>query len=202
MNLTVAPLDPAMTLTGPSGWQERSILEFWRWAYSNVFINTSRGVLAEFIVASAINARETVRVEWQPFDLTTPEGIRREVKSASYLQDWYQARPSRIIFGVRPTIWWDSATKELVGEPKRHADAYVFCLFAEISRLKVNPLDLNQWEFYVVPKPVLDKHFPDRKTLSLKDVQGMAQSLSVTEIKTEIERKIIREADRNGISDG
>ncbi len=198
----VEPLDPGTPLKGPPGWHERSIQEFWRWAYSNVRDNTHRGVLAEFIVASAVNAQEAARDAWRSFDLTTPEGIRLEVKSAAYLQGWYQRRPSRISFGVRPTLLWDPATNEFVGEPRRHADAYVFCLLAETDGTRVNPLDMNQWEFYVVSRLVLDERFPDRKQLTLKDIQGLARSVSVVGLKSEIERKTNQEAGRNHVFDG
>ena len=62
--------------------------DFWRWAYSDLLNNTNRGVLAEFLVHSALEAKDVARADWLPFDLTSPSGLRIEVKSSAYLQAW------------------------------------------------------------------------------------------------------------------
>jgi len=50
-----------------------------------------RGVLVEFIVASAIGVDlNSVREEWGAYDLTIQDGIRVEVKSAAFIQSWEQ----------------------------------------------------------------------------------------------------------------
>lgn len=59
--------------------------DFWRWAYSDFLSNTLRGVLAEYIVASALGCTEAPRREWHAYDLVTAGGIRVEAKSAAYL---------------------------------------------------------------------------------------------------------------------
>lgn len=78
------------------------LLEFWQWSQSNLLNNTLRGTIAEFIVAKAVNATNTIRVEWDAYDLITPEGLKIEVKSAAYLQSWQQERDSSIQFSIRP----------------------------------------------------------------------------------------------------
>ena len=60
--------------------------DFWRWAYSDLLNNTHRGVLAEFLVHSALETKDVTRADWLPFDLTSPSGLRIEVKSSAYLQ--------------------------------------------------------------------------------------------------------------------
>ena len=39
------------------------LIEFWSWASSDVLSNATRGVLAEFIVASAAGCADRIRVE-------------------------------------------------------------------------------------------------------------------------------------------
>jgi hypothetical protein len=68
-----------------------SLLDFWCWSVSDILSNSTRGIFAEFIVATAakINLNE-VRDEWGAFDFITAEGIKIEVKSSAYLQTWVQ----------------------------------------------------------------------------------------------------------------
>ncbi|MEI2689604.1 MAG: hypothetical protein V9H69_07780 [Anaerolineae bacterium] len=78
-----------------------TLLDFWRWSSSDLVSNATRGVLAEFIVASVLGIKlNGVRDEWGAFDLETPEGITVEVKSAAYIQSWSQRNLSVITFRV------------------------------------------------------------------------------------------------------
>ena len=43
--------------------------DFYAWAYGDLFTNTTRGVLAEYIVATALGLHETKRVAWNQYDL-------------------------------------------------------------------------------------------------------------------------------------
>ena len=53
---------------------EASVLDFWRWGFSDLRLNIVRGVLAEFLVAKAIGATGTPKEEWADFDVSTPSG--------------------------------------------------------------------------------------------------------------------------------
>ena len=55
--------------------------EFHAWAYDDLLTNTTRGVLAEYIVATALGIVDTKRVEWDKHDLEV-DGIGVEVKAA------------------------------------------------------------------------------------------------------------------------
>jgi len=57
--------------------------DFWSWSVSDLVSNTTRGILAEYIVGRAVSADLEIRDEWGPYDLRTPEGTRIEVKSAA-----------------------------------------------------------------------------------------------------------------------
>jgi len=63
---------------------------FWQWSSSDVLSNSLRGVLAEYIVATALGCNTGVRTQWDAYDIKTESGIRIEVKSAAYLQSWSQ----------------------------------------------------------------------------------------------------------------
>ncbi len=81
-----------------------TVLDFWAWSSSDLMENTTRGVLAEFIVAHAIGADTSgVRNGWASVDLALPDGTLVEVKSSSYIQSWEQKALSRITYGIAPT---------------------------------------------------------------------------------------------------
>ena len=127
------------------------LINFWAWAYSDCLTNTHRGVLAEFLVASALGIDlKQPREAWAKFDLTY-RGKGVEVKSASYHQSWYQKEMSKINFVIPRTRAWDADTNRLDSEIKRQARFYVLCLLSEQDRRSVNPLDIDQWRFWVVP---------------------------------------------------
>lgn len=140
--------------------------EFHDWAYDDLLSNATRGVLAEYIVAKALGILDTKRVEWHKYDLDIG-GIGVEVKSAAYLQSWPQARPSVIEFDIGPTKGWDARTNTYAASAGRSADVYVFCVLNGTDRDHVDPLDVAQWEFYVLPTSVLDQKVPAQKRIRL-----------------------------------
>jgi hypothetical protein len=168
-----------------------NLLSFWQWSASNLASNALRGVLAEYIVACAIGVAGGVRTEWDAYDLRTLDGLKVEVKSAAYLQSWKQTTPSRICFDIRPTYGWDAATNTTSLERKRQADVYVFCLLAHSDKGTLDPMDLAQWEFFVLPPRVLDERMPTQKTIS------MAGLLRLGPVKVELRSigRMIQEID-------
>jgi hypothetical protein len=142
-----------------------TMLHFWQWSASDLVSNTARGLLAEFIVASALGLTVELREEWRPFDLLTASGRKIEVKSCAYLQAWGQNKLSDIVFNIRPTRAWDANTGAFATELKRQADVYVFALLAHKDKSTLDPLDLDQWEFYIVETRALDMRIGDSLTL-------------------------------------
>lgn len=66
----------------------RSLMDFWRWAHSDILSNSERGRLAEFIVAMALGIDKDFRKEWDAYDLLLKDNTRVEIKSSAYLQSW------------------------------------------------------------------------------------------------------------------
>jgi hypothetical protein len=164
-----------------------SLLDFWRWSVSDILSNATRGRFAEFIVATATNIDiSTVRGEWSAFDLQTKEGIKLEIKSAAYLQSWFQKALSKISFSTRAALHWDSATNEQSQSPSRHADVYVFCLLHHKLKQTVDPLNLNQWEFYVLATKQLNEYKRSQYSITLKSLQLMANPVGYKDLYNEI----------------
>lgn len=61
---------------------------FRAWALGDMKTNNARGLLAEWLVAQAVDAETGHRVEWDNFDVITADGVRIEVKATGYVQAW------------------------------------------------------------------------------------------------------------------
>lgn len=162
------------------------LLSFWQWSSSEILGNALRGVLAEYIVAKDINCPYEIRKEWDAYDLLTPEGWKIEVKSASYIQSWAQTKLSTISFGIQPTtVWQNNNVRSEIA--KRQADVYVFCLLAHKDQNTIDPLNLSQWEFYVLPTSVLNENVGAQKSITLSSLLRLeAKKCSFGKIKDEI----------------
>jgi hypothetical protein len=151
------------------------VLEFWAWSTSDLVTNTTRGVLAEYIVARALGIPTSgVREAWRAFDLLTDDGLRIEVKSAAYVQSWLQKRLSAIQFVVPKSLGWDADTNVIATEARRHADVYVFALLAHQDKATIDPLNLAQWEFWAVPTADLDNRARSQHSITLKSLRELA----------------------------
>ena len=166
-----------------------TIQEYWQWAYSSLLGNTERGHFAEYLVAVALGIADNTRIEWDKYDLKSPSGITVEVKASGYLQTWSQKKLSEPKFRIRPTKAWDYETNQYEETSKRQAEVYVFCLHNYQRKDDgINPLDLSQWEFYVLPTKILDEKMPTQKTISLDRVKSLgAIATSFGELRNAIE---------------
>jgi hypothetical protein len=149
------------------------LLAFWQWSASDLVSNALRGHLAEYLVALDCCDTATLRLEWDAYDCKTRGGAKVEVKSSAYLQSWPQEEYSEITFGIATKQGWVAETNEWLPEKKRHADAYVFCLLKEKDPQRLDPLDLEQWEFYVLLTRVLDKKVGNQKTIGLEPLMKL-----------------------------
>lgn len=164
-----------------------SLLDFWRWSVSDILSNATRGIFAEFIVATATGIDITrVREEWSAFDLETSDGIKLEIKSCAYLQSWHQKKLSDISFSIKEALYWDSNTSEYDKIAKRHADVYVFCLLHHNDKQTVDPLNLDQWSFYVIATKQLNDIAKNRKSITLKFLENLTSQVAYENLHNEI----------------
>jgi hypothetical protein len=163
------------------------LADFWRWSTSDLTSNVVRGVFAEFLVAHALGIDTGgVRDSWAPFDLLTPDGIRVEVKSAAYVQSWWQRRLSPICFSVRRTRAWSADMGFAPSDAVRQADVYVFALLAHRDKATIEPLNVEQWRFFVVPTAVLDARTRSQHSITLAGLRGLAPELRLAELSAAV----------------
>lgn len=163
------------------------LVDFWRWSVSNLVSNATRGILAEFIVGTALGIDMNVlRDEWDAYDLITKEGIKIEVKSSAYLQCWGQKKFSNISFSINKTKSWDYERDKRIKESKRHADIYVFCHLKHTDQETIDPLKMEQWDFYVLPTSRLDNYERSQSSITLNSLRKLTDAKPYSELKTAI----------------
>ncbi len=161
------------------------LLSFWQWSSSDLVTNTTRGVLAEYLVARALGAVPPgkVRDVWESYDVELDDGRGVEIKSSAFLQSWHQDRLSQIGFDIRKTLPWDKRRGKYGEGAQRQADVYVFALLAHTDQETLDPMDVSQWEFYVVPTATLDRQFPEQKSIGLSSLRKLTEPLAFRELK-------------------
>lgn len=165
------------------------LLSFWQWSVSDLVNNAARGIIAEYIVARALGVAEMgVRDGWAAFDLETRSGIKVEVKSAAYIQRWHQNKLSTIAFVIPKTRAWDAETNIQSRESKRQADVYVFALLAHTDKTTIDPLNLGQRHFYVLPTTALDQRKRSQHSITLKSLERLCSgSVTYEELSKAVE---------------
>lgn len=136
--------------------ENETIRDFWSWAFSDLKMNDTRGVFAEWMVAKLLDIPLNVRDSWQECDLITPEKIKIEVKTSAYVQAWEKKnkKESSPEFGglkSRKLVIVNDTYKYAENETY-NADLYVFCFQMEKDKEKYNALDLTQWRFFTLLK--------------------------------------------------
>lgn len=161
-----------------------TMLDFWKYQYSNIY--DMQEYIAEFIVGKALGIKEPMnRDGWTLWDINY-EGKKIEIKETGYYHSWQDKYAGGRIskqrtFGIQPAY---SDYKNPNSELKRQSDIYVFCLNIGSNKEESFPLDMSNWEFYVVPTSVInDNCTPTQKSISLGRVKKLAQMTRFNELK-------------------
>jgi hypothetical protein len=76
-----------------------------------------------------------------------------------------------VSFSIRSTYAWDPESNLVSPESRRQADIYIFCLLKHTEKDdSFDPMNLDQWEFYVLPSRILNEKYPAQKTIGLKSL--------------------------------
>ena len=177
------------TLNGES--VDFDFLDFWRFHYSNIYDLQDK--IAEFIVSKALGISAAQNDQyWTLWDVSYRDK-RIEVKETSYYHSFNQeGRVSKQrVFGITKANGSYDPDKSGNNEFCRQNDVYVFCLNTGDTRESSNPLNLNNWEFYIVPTAVINEKCGDNKTISLGRIKSMGFSAKrYDEIRAEIDNII------------
>jgi len=71
---------------------------------------------------------------------------------------------------------------------KRQADVYVFALLFHKDKNTGNPLDISQWEFFVLPTKVLDQRERSQYSITLPSLKKLTKSVSYFELGQAVDK--------------
>jgi len=148
---------PAARLGGDERFSglDATVADFWRWAFSDLRDNTTRGILAEFLVARAVGDQRALRIGWDNFDAQAPDGTTIEVKRSAFLQSWVQKQHSELVFGRLGAREFDAGCNEYSVDAQVRADVFVFAVQTQRDPAAYDVLDISHWEFWVACASVI-----------------------------------------------
>ena len=160
---------------------------FWQFQYSNVY--NLQEYIAEFLVAKALGLQESCNTEyWTLYDILY-QNMRIEVKQTSYYHPWNEGgkvSDQRTFNIAKANSHYETGGSE--NRFERLNDFYVFCLLNGDTKESTYPLNLNNWEFYVVTTAFINEHCGVNKTVSLGRIRNFGfKALRLDEIKAEVD---------------
>ena len=160
--------------------------DFWAWSVSDLTEHRTRSALAEFIVAAGLGvATDGVRAPAAGSVLATTDGVRVAVRSAAYVQAWRPGRESRIAFDMPRTHAWDPDTGHSPGV-RAEPDVHVFAVLAHAEPATIDPLNADQWVFYVVPAALLRARAGALHTIALPALEAMTAPVGFAELASAV----------------
>ena len=177
-----------------------TVLDFWKYKFSQ--IESCPASLAEFLVAKALDVTRAENLDyWTAYDMSY-RGRRIEVKETRYIHSWNREKvsPARY-FSIAPSNngYWSNIPKLHPEKKKeRQSDVYVFCLNTNQDYTKADPMNVDDWRFYIVPTFEIDRYADrngnsDQKKISLSVVRRLAgDGVDFNEIKEKVNEAIKR----------
>lgn len=165
------------------------MIDLWRAKYSNIY--NMQETIAEFIVERALGVEKSFNTDyWTLYDIPY-RNKRIEIKETSYYHPWNEGGKvsQQRTFGItKANSNYENADEE--NKYERQNDIYVFCLNTGETRESSNPINLNNWEFYIVPTSIINEECGNNKSISLNRVKSFATAVTYDKIKESIDKII------------
>ncbi len=168
------------------GLEDTRIKDFWQWTYSDLLISKNRDDVGLFLVANALDLTRMPRINWGKIDLRYRKK-KIAVRTSGYIQSWKQKKPKRISFDISPKKGIDAKKEDSMTFRNRDAEIYIFCVLVEKDVKKIDILNLEQWNFYIVRASTLDEYYPNNKKLSIRPLKQLAGPLKQDRIKANLD---------------
>jgi hypothetical protein len=170
---------------------EFDLNDLWRFHYSNIY--SLHGEIAEFVVARALGITEAQNTAYWTLWDTSYRDARIEVKATAYYHLWNAGGKvsKQRTFSIAAANGSYDPQKSGNTEFCRQNDLYVFCLNNGTTKESSYPLNMDNWEFYVVPTAFLNEHCANNKTISIGRIRSFGFApIAYSGLKTAIDAVI------------
>lgn len=176
-----------------------NVLDFWRFQYSN--LSDLEGRVGEFLVAMALGKESGDNNNGFTLWDIDYGGKRIEVKTTTYYKPYRkEGTYSNVrVFGISQAYPNKDNSAQCYSKEKDHSikirnnDIYVFVINIGKTKEDADPLNLNNWRFYVVATERINDECGSNKTISLQKVQkisGHPNGLMFDELKAKVDQLI------------
>jgi len=163
------------------------LLDFWRWSASDLVGSIIRERLAEYIVARAVGIDTSgAPYQWETADLKTPSGVNVAVTSAAYVQGVHQTKESAALFLIRAARPQGGTAARRGVKSGGRSGVRVFALLCHRDKATIDPLNVRQWHFYVLPSAAFGSR---RRSITLKSLAKLCgDGFSFDNLREAVER--------------
>lgn len=84
---------------------------------------------------------------------------------------------------------WDWEIDKRSSVAVRSADVYVFCLLHHQDKATVDPLNKNQWGFYVLVTEELDNYTISQYSITLNSLRKLTSAVDYSKLDQEVKTK-------------
>lgn len=154
---------------------ELKILDMWRWYFSDLF--DIKAVVAEYMVSKALGFTKPYNTGyWTAHRIEYRERII-DLRAATYIRSMrYKRAEGNMVRHI------DIRAKD--------GDIYVFCINTGKTDIEADPLNLNNWRFYIIPVWYLENECEKNRSISLTKVQRLVKDVDIMEFKEYIDNLI------------
>ncbi len=196
MQLAAGPVGLSGVPTGSESFRRSAepagltLLDFWRWSESDLLNSLTRTRLAEFIVATALGAHAVgPRDERSALELVTEDGVEVRVRSGSFLKSFHQKDFSKVAF--IPQVRSSHSRAGSARPASCRVLVHVFALLDHVERGTVDPLDLDQWRFFVPPTSKLEALLTEQHAITVPTLDQLSRgSVSYQDLRAAVRNAV------------
>lgn len=185
-------LDPRLPITGlfragPSGF---TLGDFWSWAFSDLLDHDVRAAFAQFVVCLGLDRTALPRVSWTGGDLPY-RGRSLRVVHLGHVAAWDVDAPATVWQGAegeRDPHWsrQRDAVVELGGEGA--ADCWIVSHDPRRDPRALDPLDVAEWEFFVLPHHAVELEAGPERVLALRRMRFLAEPVDHAGLRQRVDQ--------------
>ncbi|MBR6223216.1 MAG: hypothetical protein IKQ71_07245 [Lachnospiraceae bacterium] len=154
-----------------------SVMELWQWYFSDLF--DIKAVLVEYLVSKALGFESPYNIGYWTAHRLVYRGKVIDLRVTSY---------------VRSLLLEDAMGSfvKSIDIRSKESDLYIFCMNTGKTYKDADPLNINNWRFYVIPTWYLKAECGKNKSIHHTKVQRLVKEIDFKELRKSVDDVIDR----------